>query len=218
MKDIKIYLCFLLSFLFMLNVSAAGCSYKEQTQLNTDLSNIKIISEIVDDNKINIIIYNVTENLQIVYQNPENEQEVTLKYFDTTNGKYVLERNADTIEEYSFQIRSNMSNCYGNILSTKKIIKPKYNEFSELDICKNSKLQNHSYCQKYITKDINKSREEVEQTLNDFLQVRVDKITTRAVKKPFLTVKQIITYSIGLVIVSAIVVVILLITKKRSEL
>ena len=178
MKRIKYIVLLVLSFLIFPNVYADNCSYKEQTTLNTDLSNIKIIYEIVSENRINIIIYNITENIHIVYTDPDTKEEKSINYYDTNNGKYILERTANNLEEYNFKIQSSISNCYGNILSTKKIIKPKYNQYSNLSLCENKDLQNHTYCQKYITQDINKTEREVKQTLEEFLQARVEKITT----------------------------------------
>lgn len=219
MKSIKYLILLVLSFLIFPNVYADNCSYKEQTTLNTDLSNIKIIYEIVGENQINIVIYNLTENLRIVYNDFDTDNEKSISYYDTNNGKYILERNANNLEEYNFEIQSNLSNCYGNILSTKKIIKPKYNQFSELSICENKDLQNHTYCQKYITQEIKKSEKEVIQTLNDFLNAKVGDITTqKADVKNNISLKDIIIYSLGVAIVVAVVVVILLVHKKRSEL
>lgn len=220
MKGIKYCILSLLTFIvFSFTVSADTCSYKEQTILNSDLSNIKIIYEILNQNKINIIIYNITNNLMIEYTNPETEESITISYSDTNNGKYIIERNANSVEEYQFQIRSNISACYGNVLSTKKIIKPKYNSFSKLSICSDSNLKNHSYCQEFITQDINKSREEVETTLKEYLQVKVKNQTTKAIEKTnYFDAKHIIAYSAGLLILTAIIVIILLIKKKRSEL
>ena len=122
MKSIKYFLLLMFSFLIFPNVYADNCTYKEQTELNTDLSNVKIIYEIINDNKINIVIYNITENLHIVYKDPyDNDTEISIDYYDTDNGKYTLERDANTLEQYEFQIQSNIPNCYGNILTTKKL-------------------------------------------------------------------------------------------------
>lgn len=213
------YILVLLSLVFSLTVHADTCSYKEQTILNNDFSNVKITYEVVNDNNINILIYNITENIYISYTNPDTNEESTIYYLDTNNGKYIISRNANNIEEYKFQLRSNISSCYGNILTTKNIIKPKYNEYSTLSICDNEKLINHSYCQKFITADIKKSESEVIKTLQEFIEVRVGKITTKqVVEEKGIDIKTVVTYSsVGLIVVVAIVIL-LLIKKKRGEL
>lgn len=218
MRQIKYIILFLCTFL-SLNVYANACSYQEQTILNNDFSNVKITYEIVNDNKINILIYNITENIYFTFTNPDTSEEENIYYVNTNNGKYVIERTAEMLEEYSFKIRSNISSCFGKVLTTKNIIKPKYNEYHTLEICKNKQLTNHSYCQKFITSDINKSQNEVIKTLEEYQQVKVEKITTKKViEENNIDVKKVVTYSsIGLLVV-AVIVILLLIKKKRGEL
>lgn len=218
MRHIK-YIILLLYSIIGLNVYANACSYQEQTILNNDFSNVKITYEIVNDNKINILIYNITDNIYISFKEPNAREEENVFYVNTNNGKYVIEKTAEILEEYSFKIRSNISSCYGKILTTKNIIKPKYNEYHTLEICKNKQLTNHSYCQKFITSDINKSQNEVIKTLEEYQQVRVEKITTKKViEESNIDIKKVITYSsIGLLVIASVVILIL-IKKKRGEL
>lgn len=219
MKYVKYILLFAIAFfLLRLNSYANTCSYKEQTTLNNDLANIKVTYEVVSNNEINILIYNITNNVYISYTNPETKEENVVYYNNTNNGKYIINKNSKNIEEYNFKIRSNISSCYGNIISTKKIIKPKYNNFYTLEICKEKGLENHSYCQEFITQEINKTEEEVEKTLRDFLSAKVDVITTTKVSEKSFDVKKVITYSISGLLIVAIIITILLIKKKRSEL
>ena len=201
-----------------IDVLAATCSYKDQTILNNDFSNIKITYEVINDNEINILIYNLTENIYLTFQNPDTNTEQSVYYSDTTNGKYIIKRNTSNLEEYSFKVRSNMSDCYGNILTTKNIIKPKYNEFHTLEICDNKKLKNHSYCQKFITKEINVSKSEVIKVLEDFLKVHVDVITTEMPKEEGIEITTIVKYSLIGIITIGIIIAIIVIIKKRGEL
>ena len=200
------------------NVNANTCSYKEQTILNNDFSNLKITYEVLSDNEINILIYNISENLYITFVNHDTNLEESIYYSDTTNGRYSFIRNTNEIEEYQFKVRANMSNCYGNILTTKKIIKPKYNNYSNLEICKNEKLSNHSYCQKFITKEIKISEEEVKKTLEDFVDVHVGVAIVDTPEKNKIPLSTIIKYSLIGLGVAAIITILLLIKKKRGEL
>lgn len=215
MKYIILFICITLS----VNVYANACSSKEQTILNTDFSNVKITYEIENDNKVNLLIYNVTENIYISYTNPETNLEEKIYYHNTKDGKYDIERNANDIENYSFKIHSNISSCYGKLLTTKNIIKPKINEYHNLEICKNNKVKNHSYCQKFITKEINKTENEVIKTLEDYIEVRVGKITTKKKEEETkIYTKKRLTYSIVGVLIIAVISILLLINKKRGEL
>ena len=155
MKYMKYALLIIVSFILSNITVEAGCTYKEKAILNNDFSNVKITNEVVNEDEINVLVYNITENIYLSYINPQTNEEVDISYYDTDDGKYILSRNAESIEEYNFQIRSNFSSCYGNILTTKKIIKPKYNKFYTLEICQEKGLENHSYCQEYITQEIN---------------------------------------------------------------
>lgn len=204
--------------MFVLNVYADTCSYQEQSILNNDFSNVKITYEIINDNQINLLIYNITENIYFTYFNYDNASEENIYSIDTTKGKYIIERTTLELEEYNFQIKSNLPNCYGNILTTKKIIKPKYNEFHKLEICQNEKLKNHSYCQKFITQNIEKNEKEVIKTLEEFLSVKVEGIPTTKVVQEKNNMKEIITYSVVGLIAIIIIVILLLIKKKRGEL
>lgn len=216
MKYIKYILLIIITCVFS-NVYANTCSYKEQTILNNDLVNVKVLYEIVNDREINILIYNITENIYITFTDVNNKKE-TIYFSNTDNGKYILKRNAVNLEEYEFQIRSNLTACYGNILTTKKIVKPKYNEYHELEICNNEKLANHSYCQKFVTREINKTEDEVIKILEEFLAVKVEKITTNKIEENEINIKNIITYTSLVLIIGIILVIFLLIKKKRGEL
>ena len=216
MKYIKYILLIIITCVFS-NVYANTCSYKEQTILNNDLVNVKVLYEIVNDREINILIYNITENIYITFTDVNNKKE-TIYFSNTDNGKYILKRNADNLEEYEFQIRSNLTACYGNILTTKKIVKPKYNEYHELEICNNEKLANHSYCQKFITREINKTEDEVIKILEEFLAVKVEKITTNKIEENEINIKTIITYTSLVLTIGIILIIFLLIKKKRGEL
>lgn len=218
MKYIRYIFIFVIC-IISFTVYADTCSYKEQTILNNDFSNVKITYEVVNDEEIDILIYNLTDNIYVSYNEPLSKEEKSIYYYNTDNGKYVIKRDTSNIEEYQFKIRSNISSCYGNILTTKNIIKPKYNEYSTLSICDNEKLKNHSYCQKYITSNINKSESEVISSLEEFLSVRVGQMTTIPTKEENkVDIKTIVTYSSISLIVIVLVVILLLIKKKRGEL
>ena len=117
----------------------------------------------------------------------------------------------------NIQIRKK-ENKFKELLYKLHILKPKYNEYHTLEICENKKLVNHSYCQKFITKEITKTESEVIKILENFLKVHVDVITTAAPEKEKIDVKTIIKYSLIGILTIVVVVILLLIKKKRGEL
>jgi len=217
----KVLKYILVTFILFLNlkVYAAACSYEEQIKLNNDFSNIKITYEIENDKQVNVLIYNLTDNLFITYNNYETEQESSIFYYMTENGKYKLSRPTTNIEEYKFQIRSNIATCYGKILTTKKITKPAYNPYNTLEICENKKLANHSYCQKYITNEITANKNEVIKTLQEFIDNTFERITTKKnVEENKIDAKIIIFYSVIGIIFVGLITIIAIVRKKRGEL
>lgn len=219
MKYIKYILLFIFTYIFFnLNVFANACSYKEQVLLNNDLSNIKISYEIVNNNIVNILIYNITENVYVSFVDQDTNLEKNIYYTDTNNGKYIIQRDTSNLEQYKFQIRSHISTCYGNILSTKVIIKPKYNIYHKLEICKSEELQNHSLCQEFTTVEITKTENEVIKILEEFLNNKVKVITTENKEAKTIDIKTVITFSALGVVVIGIIVTIVVIIKKRGEL
>ena len=218
MKVIK-FLVVTSIFFLNLKVFASACSYEEQIILNNDFSNVKITYEIENDKQINLLIYNLTENIYITYNDYETQRETSIQYYMTNNGKYKISRPITNIEEYKFQIRSDISSCYGKILTTKTLTKPAYNPYNTLEICKNKKLTNHSYCQKYITNEITINQNEVIKTLQEFIDSTVERTTTKKIEEENkIDAKTIIIYSsIGVIIVGLIATVVV-IYKKRGEL
>ena len=121
---------------------------------------------------IKISLSNMTNNLLIVesvkdystydeeivrYGSAKSElafkNEKTINYKDTNNGVYsFVVENIDNYIDYKYEIYSNVSDCDVTLLKTISIRKPKYNRFSEEEICKENPKVN--LCQEFITNDL----------------------------------------------------------------
>lgn len=181
----KMILFCILCFLSFVITANAECDYETQVQLNTEASNVKINYEIrreiinmntgevapeatdadVDfeseyayQNNIYISLLNLTENIYVELIG-NNGSVRTIRYSDTENGS--LELNGGTGDEiitYTVNIKSNNSNCTGDLLKTFEFITPKRNRFSGLLACKDVK---EYYCEPYVTYDINMTEGEI---------------------------------------------------------
>lgn len=161
---IKKFLMFLLTiFLFSANVSAASiCSYEEQATLNQKAANIKVKYDVVEDLKgvddlnyveyyFNIFITNVTEEFYVVVKNDYNNEEKTYYSNDAVDGIITIKwENIHDVTNFTVLVyTSDNSSCPDEKYKTIYLTTPRYNTFSDLDIC--SENMDFTYCQKYVT-------------------------------------------------------------------
>lgn len=176
-KYIKYIILSLLSFCFVVNVSAEECSYEKQVELNNIASTVKATYEEVeidtgettyyvnpetdevDINKevsvtqkgFDIKILNITDDLYITITNQNTGDSKDYYYSNSNSGTISLGViNAQEITTYSIKI-SAYRNCSGQELRTINLVIPKYNEYSELAFCNEN--PDFQYCQKYVTSE-----------------------------------------------------------------
>ena len=121
---------------------------------------------------IKISLSNMTNNLLIVesekdYETYDEEiirygeaktplefkNEKTINYKDTNNGVYSFTSdNINNYIDYKYEIYSNVSDCDVTLLKTINFRKPKFNRFSEEEICKENPKVN--LCAEFITQDL----------------------------------------------------------------
>lgn len=158
----KLIFCLISLFSFAQVSSAASiCTYKEQNELKQKASNIKASYEI--DKKevngedgisihysININITNITEEFYVLLKNRENNIEIRFESKDlkdgiaTYNWKNLVDVASFTIEVYS----SSKTNCPNEKYRTSYITVPKYNEYSEREIC--NELTDLEVCKQFV--------------------------------------------------------------------
>ena len=176
-KSIKCICLFIISFLIIKISVNAECTYQERKDLLNAAKNVDIIIEpfistheekgysdfseeeetfYIEDYSFLFTISNLPESLYIEYYSNTDNDVTHIDSDDLVSGLYVFEdTNYEDIKTYYFEIRSNNKNCLGNSVYTKKVIKPKFNNFSDYSICDDSSLLENEICKKFITKELN---------------------------------------------------------------
>ena len=158
-------------FFDILPVDALSCSKSVSKDLSTVASHVKVAYEVIDKSEVKelnvgeektkytvpnfdfeISIYNITDDIYVEVKNDVDGRNRTVYFKDTDNGVYTF-TNSDfgQVYNYTFDIKSTNDGCYGQKIRTTKLVKPKYNAYSEFTYCQNSA---NFYCQKFTTKDL----------------------------------------------------------------
>lgn len=230
-------LLFVFIFFFMIANVNAECSYQERKSLLNDAKSVDITvspkeqliesDNIVDSNgqgvpyeridySFDFIIANLPNTLFIKYYTDFDEPENYVSEENLNNGMFTFnDNNYTTFKTYYFEFKSNNNNCAGETFYTKKIVKPKYNNYSGYTACSDENFSKTKYCEKFITKDLNINEEQFYKLYNDSLvkdnKSNVDKKNKSFIKKYWYVL-------LILIIVPLIIVSIVLINRKRSEL
>lgn len=234
----KFILLALVSSLFLSgNVLAAedtSCSYKSQVLLNKAAYNVEAnytINETKDGNKsFTISIHNITEDIYAVVSNNVNNDEFVVNSEMVKDSVYSFTVNdITTIITYNISIRSLRYGCAGEIRKM-EVVKPRYNDVSELKLCKEKVLENYTYCQKWVNRYYTETREEIIEKINNQYNRNLSTSTTRCIScqsdeenKEIIKKKQnirmiiIIGLVIGIVL-DSITIAILIIRKKKYEI
>ena len=183
-KKAKYILASLLMFcIITTSVNAEGeCSYDKQVELNNLAATVKAVYEEVEiDSGVTYIaeeegdpdgpimlpgfkikILNLSENLSVTVSESESGLMDSYSYLDSKNGTIEIEEKlADSVYNYTIEIFGSIEGCDSQKLRTINLVVPRYNEFSEYEICKD--YPEYEYCQKYTT-----SMENI--TMNEFVK------------------------------------------------
>lgn len=234
----KFILLALVSSLFLSgNVLAAedtSCSYKSQVLLNKAAYNVEAnytINENSNGNKsFTISIHNITEDIYAVVSNNVNNDEFVVNSEMVKDSVYSFTVNdVTTIITYNISIRSLKYGCAGEIRKM-EVVKPRYNDISELKICKEKVLENYTYCQKWVNRYYSDTREEIIEKINTQYNKSLSTTTTQCLsckgdeqakaaikKKQNIRMMIIIGLIIG-IILDSITIAILIIRKKKYEI
>lgn len=150
-------------FLLNIRVSAASlCSYTEQAELNSKAANIKVSYEVIDDvvgsddegyidYYFKVSIVNVTEDFYVVVKNDYNDEEQTYYSSDAVDGIITIKwRYSDKVTNFNIQAyTSSNTNCPNEKFKTVYLTTPRFNEYSEREICLD--YPDFNYCQKFVT-------------------------------------------------------------------
>ena len=234
MNRITKYIIFtyLTMFLFIFNVKAE-CSYQERKTLLDESKKVDIFITLktkkemqdvinnetgateqieIDSDYFVFNIANLSKNIYIKVYNSQNPIEYFYVFdYSLKDGIYSFEE-YDTMNliKYNFEFYSNKENCLGYEINKKTIIKPKYNSYSDLDLCKNDKTASHEYCKKYIDKNYNNSK------IYNTLQSLVSKNTEIIEKEPNI-IQRLDNYWYLIVLGILIIITITIILIKRRQ-
>ena len=175
----KLVLVAVSSLVMISSVDAATCGYKEQAKLNNEVANVKSNYEVKErvlsrdeytappdevpvseedsyvakTDYIEVSILNLTENMYATVFNDVTKETQTIKYDDTQNGNAKIDwRQIGTIAKLTIKIYSSSSTaCEGNLLKTLYLTLPRYNEYSEYNIC--TKVPDYYMCKRYVTNE-----------------------------------------------------------------
>ena len=237
MKMLKcFFLVIVMNIVFITGVNAE-CSYKERSSLLKYAKEVDIVVELktkkdfmetlnIETNQVekkevevDYFVYNITnlnKDLFIKVYNNDNPNEYFYVFdYSLENGIYKFEVN-DTMKlmKYHFEFYSNNPNCLGQDVSKKTLIKPKYNDYSDLDICKYDQTINHKYCRKYIDKSYKDS--DVYNTLQKLVKNSDQQVDVEEKKESFLFKYWYL--SVSFIVIIIIVIVFLIMRRKKNEL
>lgn len=224
-------------FIISFNVYALDdttCNYKSKAELSKAAYNADANYSIRKDDNGNyyfeITIYNITDQIYAVITNDVTDEEILVYNNMTTNNNYKFEvHDITTVINYVVHIRATKYGCNDEFRKI-NISKPRYNDISEISICKNDVMLDYTYCKPWVNRYFTETREEVLERVNN--QFNKNKITTTTVcvackqnanaakrvkKQQMIKLAIIIGLSVG-IILDIGVIILLIIRLKRYEL
>lgn len=174
MKKIKVFIFIMVSlFIFENNIYAeedTSCTYKSQSILNKSAYNVEFNYNIRKDETgktyFEISIYNINDDIYITVNNDNTNDKFTITSSMTTNRVYTfLDYDTLTITNYTFQIGALKYGC-NKELRKYVMKKPKYNDISEIPICREESMLDYKYCKEWINSYFKETREEIIDIIN----------------------------------------------------
>lgn len=184
MKKILVFLLIISSFFIVsINVYALDdttCNYKSKAELSKAAYNADANYTIKKDDNgyyyFEISIYNITDEIYAVVTNDINDDEIIVFNNMTTNNNYSFEvHDITTIINYVVHIRAIKYGCNDEFRKI-NISKPRYNDLSEIAVCKNNIMLDYTYCKTWVNRYFLETREEIIDKINN--QYTKNKITT----------------------------------------
>lgn len=188
MKKIFVFVVIILS-LSYINVQAeedTTCSYASKAALSKAAYNVEHNYTIKKDESgryyVEISIYNITDEIYIIITNESTHEDTQVLSTMTKGNTYTFQDIENvSINNYTIHVRSFKYGC-SDELRKFTITKPRYNDLSELDICKENEMIDYSYCQTWVNKYFTETREEIIEKLNHRYEKEKPTITTKCIK------------------------------------
>ena len=240
-KIFRYVLFIIISFICINNVNAE-CSYKERKELLNAAKNLEIGYDIdtrieqreaIDPYTDEVIFYNqeiyslkfyitnFNNNIFIKYYNGfETEQTYYVTIEDLKDGVYnFVDSNVTDIYKYYFEIYSLNENCAGDLITTRKVIKPIFNMYSDFSICNKKEMQGYKNCNKFITKEVGLNESEFLTAANSYYENHKSNDIEDENNTVFNFIKKNwIMLSLSLCLIIIIIIIVIRIKKKKGEL
>lgn len=165
----------LLFLLFPVYVSAATCSTEDKASLLSESGFVtvnyeEVVNQFTDDDvlyfdevegeeteitevyyTIKVNVLNMSENFYIEATNNVNDETFIIEYSDFTDGTYsFIVEDLSEVVTYKFKVyASSATNCEGEAFDVNYLVVPKYNWYSNLEICEGN--EDAEVCQRYTT-------------------------------------------------------------------
>lgn len=188
MKKICYFLFIILAFICMGTVHAeedTTCNYASKAALMKAAGNVSANYTIKKDNNNNYYfefsIYNITDEIYVILTNNITKEETQILSSMTSNNVYKFNvYDTVTVMEYTIHVRSFKYGC-NDELRKFTTIKPRYNDISELELCKRDGMIEYTYCQQWIDKYFTETREEIIDRINRHYNRNTSTTTTQCI-------------------------------------
>ncbi len=171
---------------------------------------------------LDIKIYNVSSKLYLKATNSDGYEKL-FRYTDTgVDGAITLRQPSSSYQtSYVFEVKSDVYGCTDEVLRTVRLTLPKFNHYSDLDIC--ADIPDYYLCQQYTTYTVDGS------TFYDRVDEYKAKLLTQAdgddakedntgvVSKTVSVLSKYKYVIVGIVVAVGVVVTVLILRKKKGE-
>ncbi len=176
---------------------------------------------------IDIKIYNITSDLYVLVEGDfvdKNTAVATLKNVGADGAATIRIKLLDEIRTYNFTVFSDAYGCSSQTLRKIKLTVPRFNYYSDLDICED--IPDYYLCQSFVTYDIDGSTffKKVEDYKAKLLVNDGDKEgiktddNTGIVSKTISSVSKNKYIVVGIIVVVGVIVTIFVLKRKKSDL
>lgn len=231
-------------FLFIGNVNAEEktCKPTELSELRTLAANVKVTyvpttvveklevpepevgADTVTARYLYIKIYNVTDKLLVTVTNGGDsvsggiKKTLSSKDIGSDGAITLRQRSISEMVDYNFKIFSTAYGCSGETLRTMKLTLPRFNYYSELDICKD--IPDYYLCQQYTTFKVDGATfyDKVDEYKAKLLTQKDDEVedNTGLFNKTMNAVSDYKYVVVGIVVAIGVVLTIVILKRKKS--
>ena len=162
---ITLFIC-LFGLVGVVNADTSKCTSDKKSENNKAANAITASYDFIYDDDRNVTgfsinVYNVPSNMTVSYSTNPDKYNISGNIGFENGFGNIVDKNLDDIYTYNLEIYSTDSGCNYKI-KTLKVTKPKRNPYRDSVYCLYSELENNQYCQEWITRNIDKNKQEVE--------------------------------------------------------